>query len=108
MNEAYVIRPEERKSKCKCCLCKMEYSPKQYETLFEAKKIIFMSFLPPKLKRPKTVCHACLLTLVKSYDKKGASKITVEIIDNFRKTSWTCFSYSTDIPTTMPILDFFP
>lgn len=108
MNEAFVIRPEERKSKCKCCLCKITYTPSQYKTLFEVKKIIFMSFLPPKLKNPKIVCHSCLLTLVMSYEKKGTSKITVKIIDDFKKKSWTCFSYSTEIPSTVSILDFFP
>ena len=106
MNEASVIRPEERKSKCRCCLCKIAYTPRQYKILFEAKKVIFLRLLPPNLKRPKTTCHSCLMTLIKSFSEDKET-LKVKVVDDFRKKSWICSIDAVDVSLDVPNLDFF-
>ena len=107
MDKAEIIRPESRKSKCRCTLCNLTYSYKDYKALFEAQKVIYFSYLPPNMKRPKTVCHSCLLTLIKSY-RKTDLKISVQIIDNIEQSSWKCYTYANDIDDAFEVLTFFP
>ena len=107
MDKAGIIRPEFRKSKCRCTLCNLTYSPKEYKALYDIEKVIYFSYLPPEMKRPKTVCHSCLLTLIKSY-RKTELKIEVKIIDNFEKSSWNCHTYANDIDDSVVDLSFFP
>jgi len=107
MHEAYVINPKSRKGKCKCCLCSITYNRKDYEALYETKKIIYLSYLPPSLKRSKTVCHGCLMTMVKNYSGDDV-KISVQIIDKARKSGWKCYNYANDIEDSIMELSFFP
>jgi len=106
-NKAYVLTPESKRRKYKCTLCHLTYAPKEYEQLFYLKKIIYFSYLPPSFKRPKTVCHACLMSLVKSYNKEEI-KISVEIIDKAKKSTWACYSYASQIKDSVFDYEFFP
>ena len=107
MDKAEIINPKDRKSKCKCSLCNLTYTPKDYQLLFDTEKLIFLSYVPPQKKRAKIVCHSCLLTLVKSY-RTTEVKISIQIIDKERDGMWSCYNYANDIEDDVVDLSFFP
>ena len=107
MDKAEVIRPELRKSRCRCSLCNLTYTPKQYRLLYDLKKVIYFSYLPPNLKRHKIVCHACLMPLIKMH-RKSDLKISVKIMDKAKESSWRCYSYANDVEDSVLDLSFFP
>ena len=107
MDTAKIINPKNRKSKCKCSLCNLTYTPKEYKLLFDLEKVVYLFYLPPEKKRAKVVCHSCLLPLIKTY-RKSDVKISVQIVDKDRDGSWRCYNYANDIEDNVLDLSFFP
>lgn len=91
--EVDLIRPEALKDKrsIKCGCCDLRYSIKDYELLFEAKKLIYFD-IPFLTKKKRTSCHECLR---KEMLKIGKGKTVIAYINDGMKKN-KCKFYPSD------------
>ena len=85
----YVISPAKRKSRLKCSKCSLSYTPREYKTLFDSKKLVYFQYTPPEKKRYKVLCHDCLFEVIDK-DSEGR-ECAVDIIDKDTQTQYTCY-----------------
>ena len=70
---AEVIIPESRKRRITCSSCGISYSPRDYQLLYESKKIIYFKH------KNKIICHECLYKKIKS--EANGKKMKFKIIN---------------------------
>ena len=59
MFTASIINPEKRKTKLNCSSCGISYSARDYELLYESKKIVYFKY------KNKVYCHECMWKLIR-------------------------------------------
>lgn len=76
-----VLRPSTSKKKFICCnSCDMEYSKREYKTLFDSKKLVYFKLneSTPSL----TFCHDCLFKIAAGIaKKKNVEEISIKVSD---------------------------
>ena len=84
----YVIHPTNRKSRLKCSDCALSYSLKDYQILFDAKRLIYFKYTPPEKKRYKVLCHECVFKTVKK--DSGGESCYLNIVALTSKVQYNC------------------
>tara|TARA_B100000287_G_scaffold420859_1_gene460785 strand:- start:1814 stop:2110 length:297 start_codon:yes stop_codon:yes gene_type:complete len=68
---AKIIDPATRKNKLTCSSCGISYSAREYQLLYDSKKIIYFKF------KNKVICHECLVKKIREHSAGEKIKIVI-------------------------------
>ena len=79
--KATLVDSEKRKTRITCYRCELSYTARNYDILFESRKLAYFKFKPIGFKRPKLFCHDCMhwecMNMLKGPTKKV--KLTMDL-----------------------------